>query len=40
VLEARKASAYDILNNQLLILEASAVGEIKKLFEENTETEK
>ena len=40
VLEANKASTYDILNNQLLILQASAVGEIKKIFEENTKAEK
>ncbi len=32
VLEADKASTYDILNNQLLILQESAVNEIAKTF--------
>jgi large subunit ribosomal protein L4 len=35
ILEAKKASAYDILNNQLLILQTSAVNEINKMFSEN-----
>jgi large subunit ribosomal protein L4 len=33
VLEAAKASTYDILNNQVLILQASAVNEISKSLE-------
>jgi large subunit ribosomal protein L4 len=37
VMEARKASTYDILNNQLLILQKSAVDAIKKTFAENEE---
>jgi len=37
VMEARKASTYDILNNQLLILQKSAVDAIKKTFEDNEE---
>jgi large subunit ribosomal protein L4 len=35
VLEASKASAYDILNNQLLILQQSAVEAISETFKEN-----
>jgi large subunit ribosomal protein L4 len=37
ILEAGKASTYDIVNNQLLILQKSAVDEIYKTFEEKTE---
>jgi large subunit ribosomal protein L4 len=37
VMEASKASAYDILNNQLLILQHSAVEAINKTFVENEE---
>ena len=37
VMEASKASAYDILNNQLLILQHSAVDAINKTFVENEE---
>ena len=37
ILEAGKASTYDIVNNQLLILQKSAVDEIHKTFEEKTE---
>jgi len=37
ILEANKASTYDIVNNQLLILQKSAVDEIYKTFEEKTE---
>ena len=32
VLEASKASTYDLLNNQILILQLSAVKEIEKTF--------
>ena len=32
ILEASKASTYDIVNNQLLILQKSAVDAIKKTF--------
>lgn len=37
VLEASKASTYDLLNNQILILQKSAVNEIEKTFTANTE---
>jgi large subunit ribosomal protein L4 len=37
VLEASKASTYDLLNNQILILQRSAVKEIEKTFAANTE---
>ena len=37
VMEASKASTYDILNNQLLVLQHSAVDVIKKTFVENEE---
>jgi len=37
VLEADKASAYDILNNQMLIIQKSAVEAIVKTFAENRE---
>ena len=37
VMEAGKASTYDILNNQLLILQKSAVDAIKKTFAEKEE---
>ena len=37
VMEASKASAYDILNNQLLILQHSAVNAIKNTFAETEE---
>jgi large subunit ribosomal protein L4 len=40
VLEAAKASTYDIVNNQLLILQESAVDQINKIFNENKEAEK
>jgi hypothetical protein len=36
-MEASKASTYDILNNQLLVLQHSAVDVIKKTFVENEE---
>lgn len=36
VLEAEKASTYDILNNQILILQKSAVKAISKTFTDNT----
>jgi len=36
ILEADKATAYDILNNQVLILQKSAVDVISKLFGNNT----
>jgi large subunit ribosomal protein L4 len=39
ILEANKASAYDILNNQVLIMQESAVDVITKLFENNTAVE-
>ena len=35
VLEARKASTYDILNNQLLILQQSAIETISETFKES-----
>jgi len=37
VLEASKASTYDILNNQMLILQKSAVEAINKTFADNRE---
>jgi len=37
VLEASKASTYDILNNQLLILQKSAIDAISETFRENEE---
>ena len=37
VMEASKASTFDILNNQLLVLQHSAVDVIKKTFVENEE---
>ena len=37
VMEASKVSTYDILNNQLLILQHSAVDAIKKTFVQNEE---
>ena len=37
VLEASKASTYDLLNNQVLILQKSAVKEIEKTFAANEE---
>jgi large subunit ribosomal protein L4 len=37
VMEASKASTFDILNNQLLILQKSALDAIKKTFAENEE---
>ncbi|MDP2365260.1 MAG: 50S ribosomal protein L4 [Ignavibacteria bacterium] len=37
VLEASKASTYDLLNNQVLILQKSAVKEIEKTFAANAE---
>jgi len=37
VMEASKVSTYDILNNQLLVLQHSAVDAIKKTFVENAE---
>jgi len=37
ILEAAKASAYDVLNNQILILQKSAVKVIEKTFAENAE---
>ncbi len=40
VLEAAKASTYDILNNQVLIMKKSAVDVINKSFLENEETGK
>lgn len=38
ILEAKKASTYDILNNQVLILQKSAVDVINKILSENGET--
>lgn len=38
ILEAKKASTYDILNNQVLILQKSAVKELDKIFADNKET--
>ena len=37
ILEAKKASTYDILNNQVLILQKSAVGVINNILSENGE---
>ena len=37
ILEARKASTYDILNNQILLLQKSAVEVIEKIFTNNLE---
>ena len=37
ILEASKASTYDLLNNQVLILQKSAVKEIEKTFTANEE---
>jgi len=37
VMEASKASAYDILNNQILVLQHTAVDAISKTFSENEE---
>lgn len=37
ILEASKASTYDLLNNQVLILQKSAVKEIEKTFAANAE---
>lgn len=37
ILEASKASTYDILNNQVLILQKSAVEELVKTFADNRE---
>ncbi|MCU0344502.1 MAG: uL4 family ribosomal protein, partial [Ignavibacterium sp.] len=37
VLEASKASTYDLLNNQVLILQKSAVKEIEKTFTASAE---
>lgn len=37
VLEASKASTYDLLNNQILILQKSAVKEIEKTFAASAE---
>jgi large subunit ribosomal protein L4 len=37
VLEASKASTYDLLNNQILILQKSALKEIEKTFAANAE---
>ena len=37
ILEASKASTYDIVNNQLLILQKSAVGAIEKTFSNSKE---
>lgn len=39
ILEAEKASAYDILNNQVLIMQKSAVDVIAKSFGNNTAVE-
>ena len=39
ILEAGKASTYDILNNQLLILQQSAVDAIAETFKENQKEE-
>ena len=40
VLEANKASAYDILNNQILILQKSTVDVISESFGKNKLSEK
>ncbi|MBK7228867.1 MAG: 50S ribosomal protein L4 [Ignavibacteriales bacterium] len=37
ILEASKASTYDVLNNQILIVQKSAVKEIEKTFAANAE---
>jgi large subunit ribosomal protein L4 len=37
VMEASKASTYDILNNQILVLQHTAVEAISKTFSENEE---
>jgi large subunit ribosomal protein L4 len=37
VMEADKASTYDILNNQILVLQHTAVKAISKAFKENEE---
>jgi large subunit ribosomal protein L4 len=37
VMEASKASTYDILNNQILVLQKTAVDEIAKTFNEKEE---
>jgi len=37
ILEAKKASTYDILNTQVLILQKSAVEELDKIFADNKE---
>lgn len=37
IVEASKASTYDLLNNQILILQKSAVKEIEKTFTANSE---
>ena len=37
VMEASKVSTYDILNNQLLVIQHSAVEAIKNTFVENVE---
>ena len=37
IVEASKASTYDLLNNQILILQKSAVKEIEKTFAANSE---
>ena len=37
VLEAGKASTYDIVNNQVLVLQKSAVDVINKIFQDNKE---
>lgn len=37
ILEAKKASTFDILNNQILVLQKSAVGVINKILSENGE---
>jgi large subunit ribosomal protein L4 len=37
VMEASKASTYDILNNQILVLQNTAIEAISKTFSENEE---
>ena len=37
VLEAGKASTYDIVNNQVLVLQKRAVDVINKIFQDNKE---
>jgi len=39
IMEAENASAYDILNNQILILQKSAIDAISKSFGNNTPAE-